>query len=343
MNFAAFGRTKWLYDGILACVERGHRVSLIGTSPASPEYTVGPKEFQKLAQRFRCPFFNDPGINKPDQIELARECDADIAISVNWLTILRAEMLSQFPLGVVNAHAGDLPRFRGNAAPNWAMLLGEEHVVATLHRMSTELDAGEILKQRKFPLTSQKYIGDVYRFLNHNFPQMFVELLDDFERGRVTPRSQPPDPALSLRCFPRQPGDGLIDWRQPAIEIANLVRVSGDPFPGAYSFYNGEKLIVRRAESAEHDSPQVGIPGHVVQIQRATGKVAVLTGEGMLLIEQVEIGTQGKRPAAEILRSTRVRLGMAIEEEIHQLLHRVNDLERQLQAVMDPLRTSQVS
>jgi methionyl-tRNA formyltransferase len=84
-------------------------------------------------------------------------------------------MLNQFKYGIINAHAGDLPRFRGNACPNWALLVNENKIVLTLHKMTVDLDAGPILLQRQYPLNTNTYIKDIYEFLSENVPTMFVQ------------------------------------------------------------------------------------------------------------------------------------------------------------------------
>lgn len=309
MKFAALGRTKWLYDSIQACVGKGHEIVLIGTAPAAPEYDVRESDFLYLANQYKCPSFCDIDINKPAYIQMARNSKAKAAISVNWPTMIRCGMLDTFRSGVINAHAGDLPRFRGNACPNWAILAGEDKIVLTLHRMTEDLDAGPILLQRHFPLTHQTYIGDVYDFMAQNVPDMFVEVLDKLENGSLESRPQPPDPKLSLRCFPRLPCDGRIDWAKPAEEIACLVRASAEPFAGAFSTLEDEKITIWRAHADELGYPYLGVPGHVAEIRKQTGEVAIIAGQGILVLEEVETGSSGRLKAAHVIQSLRTRLG----------------------------------
>jgi len=330
MRVAAFGRTQWLYASIRAAAARGHQIVLIGTCPAAPEYQVTEEDFARLAQDLGCGYFCDTNLNRPEYIRMVQDSKAEIAISVNWLTLIDQRMLDQFEHGMINAHAGDLPRFRGNAVPNWAILVGEKKVVLSLHQMAAELDAGPILLQRNFPLTRDTYIQDVYRFLEQNIPEMFLEVLEGLANSSIIPRRQPSDPSVSLRCFPRLQRDGLIDWTLPAEEIARLVRASSRPFAGAYSFLSSEKIIVWQARPDKLPYRHLGVPGQVVQIRHKTGEVLVLTGDGVLAIEQAETREEGCRPAAEIVRSARVRFGMDITGELTVLSTRVKELEEKI-------------
>lgn len=331
MKFAALGRTQWLYDSIQTALTRGHEVVLIGTCPAAPEYSVNERDFARLADELGCAYFCERNINRPEYVYMARESKAEVAISVNWVTLVGQEMLRQFKYGVINAHAGDLPRFRGNACPNWAILTGEHKVVLTLHQMTAEPDAGPILLQREFPLSESSYINEVYRFMGENIPVMFAEVLDGLPAGSVVPREQPSDPKLSLRCFPRLPRDGEIDWTRPAVELARLVRASAEPFAGAYSFIGTDKVIIWRAHFEPIPYAYLGMPGQVSQLRRSTGEVAVITGDGLLVLEEIEPASGGRRQAADIVKSTRVRLGMDTSTEVACVNERITKLEALIQ------------
>ena len=335
MKVAALGRTQILYKTIKAVIAEGHEIVLIGTCPAAPEYTVTEDDFSRLAQEIGCPYFCTTSINKPECIQMIRASTAEIAISVNWLTLIGQEALDQFKYGIINAHAGNLPRFRGNAAPNWAILNGEKQVVITLHQMVAELDAGPILLQRQFSLTSETYVGDFYRFSEQNTVELFVEALSGLATGSLIPQAQPTDPHLSLRCFPRLPRDGAIDWAQPANDLARLVRASAEPFAGAYSFLGAEKLIIWRARPEQLPYPYLGTPGQVAERRPETGEVLVITGENLLALQEVETESTGRRNATEVIRSIRVRLGMDVTTEVTHLRQRVTELERLLQALTE--------
>jgi methionyl-tRNA formyltransferase len=291
MRFAALGRTRMLLDAITTCVQAGHECVHVATAPAAPEYDVGPDDFAALARRLGASF----GELEPR--------GAEIAISVNWPALIPGDVRARFPGGILNGHAGDLPRFRGNAAPNWAILLGERRVVATVHEMADELDAGPILVQRALEIDESTYIGDVYAFLERTFPALFAEALDGLEVGTLGPRPQAGEP---LRCYPRRPEDGELDWRLGAVALARLVRASAEPFAGAYGWLEGERTTVWRAHAAPLREPSAGICGQVIARRPETGEVDVLTGDGRLVLEEVETAA-GRLPAAEAIRSLRAR------------------------------------
>lgn len=298
-----------LFDSILALRAAGHEIVLIGTCAAAPEYDITERDFRSLARKIGCPFFNDIRIQSKNCMDLITLSKAEVAISMNWMTLIPNAVIEKFGFGIINAHAGDLPRYRGNACPNWAILAGESSVVLTLHYMTPELDAGPILLQRPFPIDGQTYIGDVYRFLERTLPEMYVEVIEGLAKGKMVPREQPQDPALSLRCFPRIPQDSELFWSHSAEDLARLVRASAAPFAGAYTYLNGQKLTVWRAHAGSLPYPYLGANGQVAEVCAVTGYVSVICGSGILTLEEVGLEDGQRVAGAAIVRSVRMRLG----------------------------------
>lgn len=327
MRVAALGRTQLLYDSVREIARRGHRVVLIGTSPAAPEYSRREEDFAALAAELGCPFFCDARIGREENLRLIAEAGAEVAVSTNWVSVIPGEVLRMFPHGVVNSHFGDLPRYRGNACPNWAILQGEREIVITLHQMAEELDAGPILMQRPVPLDAGTYVGDVYRYTEEHLAGMYADVVDGLEAGTLTPRPQPADPALALRCYPRVPGDALLAWEHPAEHLARLVRASAEPFGGAFTYLGGARLTVWRARAEPLSSSSLAVPGTVAWIRRESGEVGVLTGDGVLVLGEVQPEGGARQPAAAVVRSARARLGLRLEDEVPALRARVAELE----------------
>jgi methionyl-tRNA formyltransferase len=203
-------------------------------------------------------------------------------------------------------------------------------VVVTLHLMDAELDSGPILLQRRAPIDETTYIADVYAFSRANVPEMFVEALEGLASATLTPAAQSDDPAASLRCHPRTPADGWLDWSRDAVALARVVRATSEPFAGAYTALGSRRLVVWRARAEEPAGVHVGVAGQVVEIRRDAGEVAVLTGHGLLVLESVSLDGGEPGPATGAVTSTRTRLGLHLPSVLSELADRVSELERRL-------------
>ncbi len=323
MKIAAIGRTQALYNSIEKLNEEGFDIAYVVTCPSEDHYSVDSNDFQKLANRIDASFLHTENINRDEVVKEFREQDLNVAISVNWRTIIKQKIRSTFEHGIINCHAGDLPRYRGNAATNWAIINGEDSIVYTLHFMIDELDAGPILLQKRMPLDEKTRIQDVYNFANTNVPNMFVEVIEQIKNDNVNPK--PIDMDNSLRCYPRTPEDSRINWNQSAEQIDRIVRASSEPLFGAYTFYKRKKLRVWRSYPEEAPNEYLGTPGQVAHLRTDKGEVLVLTGENFLVLEEIQLEGTGRKAASEVIQSVRTRLGMDVQSALHKLYKKIDD------------------
>ena len=126
MKIGIIGRTETLYNTCLILEKYGYDIRLIITSKEAPEYRKGVSDFQVLASRFNCEFISKAQINSDSIIKKIRSLNLDIGVSINHVNVISKEVISLFRLGILNAHGGDLPRYRGNACQAWAILNGEK-------------------------------------------------------------------------------------------------------------------------------------------------------------------------------------------------------------------------
>lgn len=309
MRVAVIGRTKALIDAAHRLAERGHQIGIVWTSPHDGYYAESSAaDFDMLARAVDADFVSNAGIGRSESIARLRASCCDVAVSVNWLTVLSADVIGAFPRGVLNAHAGDLPRFRGNAVVNWAILNGEPHVGLCVHQMVPELDAGPVYGRRRFPLGPDTYVGEVWRWIDATIPQMFAETVDSLATGTFEPEPQSTDPRHTLRAYPRRPEDARIDWTRPALEIYRLVRANSRPYDGAFTTLEGQTNVrIWRAAPTPHHGAFLAVPGQVCF--RIDNDPVVACGDGMLRL--TEIGIEGcENEAAKTLvhRSLRARL-----------------------------------
>lgn len=306
MRVAVLGRTHWLLASAAAVAAQGHAIALVATAEAAPEYRAREADFAAFAQEQSAPFFASPDVNARDFIESLRAAQADIAISVNWPTLIRREACESTRYGILNAHAGDLPRYRGNACPNWAILNGEAHVGLCVHAMDPDtLDAGPVYARDRFELDSSVYIADVYSWLDQAVPQLFAKAVENAGILGFVPDDQATCGVRPLRTHPRRPEDGQIDWRSSAVAIARLVRASSRPFAGAFTHLEGQdRVVIWRASIAELDHDVAAVPGQILG-RSANGNPLVASGDGIVEIEESVCASGRPLPAANRYRLTR--------------------------------------
>jgi len=309
--------------------ERGHEIVVVAV-PIQRVDRADAEGFRALADKVGCPCLTISDLRSPEILDGLTDGGADVAVSVNWPTLVPQSVLDMFAHGVLNAHAGDLPRHRGNATIGWSILTGEREIVVTVHRMDADLDSGPVLAKRAYAMDETTYIADVYAFCELAVPEMFAEVIDGLARGTLVPAAQVAPPEAILRCFPRTPEDGWIDWSQDAVSIARLVRASSAPLDGAYTVRGDDRLTIWRAHAEQLAYQYLGVAGQVIELRVRTGEVAVLTGVGVLVLERVQSPDTTIVPAAECLRSTRLRLGMHVPTRVDDLSRRIAAVERRL-------------
>jgi methionyl-tRNA formyltransferase len=304
MKVAIIGRTEILYDTALQLQASGHKIVCILTAKEAPEYRRGAEDFRELAEQWAIPFVCSARIH--EHRDFLAQVQADIAVSINYSGVIPEEITALFPLGILNAHGGDLPRYRGNACQAWAILNGEERIGLCIHRMvGDELDSGDIITRAYLPINIDSTVGQAMDWIERVTPGLFVDTLAQLQRkpGFVLER-QSKDPTLALRCYPRRPEDGRIDWYKPALDIVRLVNASGRPYAGAFCFHEDRRLTVWEARLGD-DERFLAVPGQVTAITDDYLEVAAAVGK----VRLTRLAVEGAlvQPAA-VCRSIRSRL-----------------------------------
>lgn len=273
-----------------------------------------------LAQRSGIPIFSDASLQQIKSLLLKLQPDCVVVSSYN--RILPSEMiaLSKF----INVHYSPLPTYRGRANVNWTVINNEPCTAITIHQISPKLDAGNILFQRLIPIHSDHTVADLYQQLNEIQKQYLgetvVQLLSGYEG---VPQVQ----AEATYCCTRLPEDGEIDWFASTQSIDRLVRALVLPFPGAYTYLHGKKLIIWRAQPVDPAPTYAGrIPGRIVGRSKQAGFVDVLTGDGILRIFEVQLEGEAKTVPTNVIQSVKSTLGLRTAD----LLNRIQILEHEI-------------
>lgn len=306
LRIAVIGRTEMLLEAGRAAERDGHVVGLVATCRPSGHERASEEDFGRLAADHGAAFLRYGDFGQTNISEKLASARCDVAISMNWLTLISRTVRDCFEHGVFNAHPGDLPRYKGNACPNWAILRDEPRVSLTIHRMEDALDSGPVAVKRHLDLDDMTTIAEVYDWLRRAVPEAFCALLTNLAQDRLVLHAQDTAPQAALRCYPRRPEDGLINWDRPAEEIDRLVRASGRPFAGAFTFLEGrERLTVWSTRPLLLAEPFLAIPGQIAYID--AGDPIVACRESYLRLLDVTFDGQdadtSKRRVGESLRN----------------------------------------
>ena len=319
MKILILGRTEILYETAVR-MSKHHHICGIITAKHAPEYLKTEEDFKKLAFQLKCPYIFtnrlDETVNK-----FIQEVRPDIGVSLNWTTVIQQETIGLIPHGILNAHFGDLPRYRGNAVINCAILCHETFVCLTIHFMEPGgLDSGDIIIQRHMPLDEKKTVKDILDFATCNIPEMFLAAVNGIEDGSLQPEKQNTRGKTAFRCFPRLPVDSKIDWLLPAKEIDALIRASTHPYSGAYTYLKVydqiRKVYIWQSRIVCEDTVDIGSPGHIIKNDHANGESWVFTGKGILAIQKVQYEDGAEFAPGKTWRSIRMRFGIDVEAEL---------------------------
>lgn len=237
----------------------------------------------------------------------------------------------------VNVHYSPLPRYRGRANVNWAVINGERVVAISIHLVAPGLDDGNILFQEQVAIASTDTAQSLYERLG---------AIQERELGPAVIRAVAGDPGApqdhryaTYGCG-RVPDDGEIDWSKSSAAIDRLIRALSPPFPGAFTHLERRRLVIVRAEPRKDPRRYEGrVPGRVADRSRNEGWVDVLTGDGVLRLFEVIPDAAATAPAAAIIRSTRTTLGLSRLD----LLRCIDALEGRLAALEAVARAGSVA
>ena len=338
MRIGLIGQSEFLYNSAVAILDAGFQIGFIVTSHARPEHTRTEADFGHLAQQRGLPFLLTEAINADSTHAFIAQSRPDVGLSINCGRLIGSRVRACFPRGVLNVHFGDLPRYRGNAVLNWAIVAGERSAACTIHLMDDSLDSGPILLKEHIDI-GDVYIGQVLRDLAERVPSLVVRALRGLEKAEITPTPQPGTSDTSLRCYPRLSTDGEVQWDRSAEEIARLVRASAEPLAGAYTHLDGRRLTIWKAHTEDPVFPFLAIPGSVLERRMASQEVVVSTGCRLLVIEEAQLDMGRRMRPAGIITSVRARLGLNSSSEIMALRERVTQLESTVRRLLASCET----
>lgn len=239
----------------------------------------------------------------PECVEELRKYNADVMVVVAFGQILPKEILEMTPYGCINVHASLLPKYRGAAPIQWAIIEGEEVTGVTTMQMDEGLDTGDMILKTEVPVAADETGESLHDKLAAAGAALCVETLKALENGTAVREKQGESPTAYAKMLTKELGD--IDWAEPAVKIERLVR-GLNSWPGTYTHWNGKVMKIWRAAAETAETADVQ-PGTVVSVEKES--FAVQTGDGVLRVLEVQMPGKKRMDAGAFLRGNTMEPG----------------------------------
>ncbi len=254
-----------------------------------------PPPVKTLAIELGLPVIQPERLREPEAMENLHAWAPDLIVVAAFGQILKQDVLDLPEFGCINVHASLLPRWRGAAPINAAILHGDEETGITIMKMDAGLDTGPILTQRSVRIKADETAGSLFETLSQLGADTLLETLSGYFTGEITPRPQPQKGATYAGMLKKQEGE--LDFSSPAAELERKVRAF-NPWPGTFFEWGGDRLKVHKASAS---------PGKKREGERIiqNGLPAVGTSDGLLVLEEVQPPGKKRMPGNAFLAGAR--------------------------------------
>jgi methionyl-tRNA formyltransferase len=305
MRIVFMGTPEFAVPSLEALLRSDDQVVGVVTQPDRPKgrgQQLVPPPVKLVAERAGIPVLQPLKIRTPDFLQALSDWKPDLIAVAAYGRILHTPILKLPPMGCVNVHGSLLPKYRGAAPVQWAVINGETETGITTILMDEGMDTGPMLLQEKLEILPDDSAGTLAPRLAELGGRLLVETIARLKAGTLTPQKQDHDRATMAPLLKKE--DGLIDWAMHAESIANRVR-GLSPWPGAYTFFSDERWNIWKAASS------LGVttdkPGTIVTVNKQS--ILVATGNGLLDIREIQTANSKRMSVAQFLAGHRVMAG----------------------------------
>lgn len=328
MKLIFMGTPDFSVGTLEALIEAGHTVTLVVSQPDKPKgrgHELIPTPVKAAALRHNLPVYQPVRLRGGPAEAVIEKTEADAIIVAAFGQLLPKSILKMKKYGCINVHASLLPKYRGAAPIQWAVIDGEKESGVTIMQMDEGLDTGDMLLARTVPLDEKETGGSLFEKLSQAGASACVEALEKLEKGELVPVKQQESPTAYARMLTREMGQ--IDFTRPAREIERLVR-GLDPWPSAYTKLNGKTLKIWASQvepvpaSEETDAGEAYScgkaaydkgaprPGTITGVTKTALHVAC--GQGILAITELQLEGKKRMDTAAFLRGYQVEAGTVL-------------------------------
>lgn len=310
MKIIFMGTPDFAVGTLRSLAEAGHEITLVVSQPDKPKgrgHAMVPTPVKGVAEELGIPVFQPVKIREAKDV--LEKTEADVCVVAAFGQIIPASILHMKKYGCINVHASLLPKYRGAAPIQWAVIDGEKESGVTIMQMDEGLDTGDMLAKAIVPLDEKETGGSLFDKLSEAGGRLCVETLAKLEKGEITPEKQGESPTAYASMLDKKMGN--IDWNKSAVVIERLVR-GLNPWPSAYTHLDGKTLKIWACDVLPQSASK-GVCGEILEVTKDA--IHVQTGDGILVLREIQLAGKARMDAGAFLRGYKVVPGTVLSAE----------------------------
>ncbi|MBU5480405.1 methionyl-tRNA formyltransferase [Blautia sp. MSJ-19] len=312
MKIVYMGTPDFAVPPLAALVENGYEVAAVVTQPDKPKgrgKTLLPTPVKEEALKHEIPVYQPLKVRDPEFVELLQKMEPDMIVVAAFGQIIPKMILDMPKYGCLNIHASLLPKYRGAAPIQQAVIDGEKESGVTIMKMGVGLDTGDMISQAVVPLAEDETGGSLFDKLAEEGAALLIKTIPSIVDGTAVYTKQPEESPTPYAAMISKKM-GLMDFSRSAVELERLVR-GLNPWPSAYTFLNGKTLKVWKC-AAEEEICGKEAPGTVIHVDKAG--IHVACGTGTLVLKEVQLEGKKRMETDAFLRGYQVTAGTMLKD-----------------------------
>lgn len=307
MKIIFFGTAGFAVGSLKALKASGHELALVVTQPDAKKgrnLHLTPPAIKEIATGLNLPVYQPQDVSSPESISKLKALNADLFVVVAFGQLFKKEALAVPKKFAINLHASLLPKYRGAAPINWAIINGEKKTGVSVFRLVEKMDAGDIILDKEVDIKEEDNAVTMAEKLSEAGAKILVEAINLIEKNKASFKKQ--DASMANLAPKLRKSDGLLDWSMTASKLHNMVR-GHMPWPGAYTAFDGKTIKLLETKIMDSNE-KAGKPGEIIRVEPGLG-ILVKAGSGSLAIQRLQL--EGSRPMQfeEFLRGHSLKIG----------------------------------
>lgn len=312
MRVVFMGTPDFSVGTLKALAAAGHEIAGVVSQPDKPKgrgKNLQPTPVKEAAMELGLPVYQPKKVRDPEFLEVLKELNPEVIVVVAFGQLIPKSILELAPYGCINVHASLLPKYRGAAPIQWAVIDGEPETGVTIMRMDEGLDTGDMISKVTVSVSADETGGSLFDKLSEAGAKLLVETLPSLEEGTAVFEKQPEEsPTAYAGMIKKSMGD--LDWNRPAEELERLIR-GLNPWPSAYTKLDGKTLKIWKAQVLEEkEEEEKQMPGTILSTDQQEFKVK--TGKGILKITELQLEGKKRMDTSSFLRGYHLEGGKVL-------------------------------